>query len=93
MQNFANAIKLGMPKQNKRYAVLFICWGVNGRAEESFSVKACYRSGLLLQFNFIESSSGKVFEKFGSMKPIVREVCADSSNSNKFVILEWILED
>ena len=40
MQNFANAIKFGMPKQNKRYAVLFICWGVNGRAEEAFSVKA-----------------------------------------------------
>ena len=25
----------------------------------------------------------KVFKKCGSMKPIVREVCADSSNSNK----------
>ena len=33
--------------------------------------------------NSVESSGGKVFEKFGSMKPIVREVCADSSDSNK----------
>ena len=72
-----------MPKQNKRYAILFICWDVNGRAEEAFSVKACYRSGLLLQFNSVESSSGKVVEKSGSMKPIIREVDADSSNSDK----------
>ena len=82
-----------MPKQNKRYAIQFICRGVNGRAEEAFSVKACYRSGLLLQFNSVESSGGKVLEKSGSMKPIVGEVGADSSNSNKFEFLEWILED
>ena len=72
-----------MLKQNKIYAILFICWGVNGRAEEAFSVKACYRSGLLLQFNFVESSGGKVVEKSGSIKPIVREVGEHSSNSNK----------
>ena len=36
-----------------------------------------YRSGLLLQFNYVESSGGKVFQKFGSMKPILREVCAE----------------
>ena len=72
-----------MPKQKKRYAILFLCWGVNRRAEEAFSVKGCYRSGLLLQFNFVESSSGNVIEKFRSMKPIVREVGADSSNSNE----------
>ena len=40
----------------------------------AFSVKACYRSGLLLQFNSVESSSRKVVEKSGSMKPIVIEV-------------------
>ena len=73
-----------MPKQNKRYAILFICWGVNGKTEEAFSVKACFRSGLLLQqFSSVESSIGKVVEKSGSMKPIVRKVGADSSNSNK----------
>ena len=72
-----------MPKQNKRYAILFLFWTVNGRVEEIFSVKGCYRSGLSLQFNSVESSRGKVIEKFGSMKPIVREVGADSSNSNE----------
>ena len=57
--------------------------GCQWEGRGGFLCQACYRSGLLLQFNSVESSSGKVFKKFGSMKPVVREVCADSSNSNK----------
>ena len=58
-------------------------FGCQWEGKEAFSVKACYRSGLLLQFNSVESSGGKVVEKSGSMKSIVREVGADSSDSNK----------
>ena len=57
--------------------------GVSIGGQKRLSVKGCYRSGLLLQFNSVESFSGQVIEKFGSMKQIVREVGADSSNSNE----------
>ena len=72
-----------MPKQNKKVCDPVYLLGVNGRAEEAFSVEACYKSGLLLQFNSVESSGGKVVEKSESMKPIVREVGADSYLQNK----------
>ena len=52
-----------------------------GGQSKVFSVKVCYRFGLFLPFNSVESWR-EVIYKFGSMKPIVREVGAESFNSN-----------
>ena len=67
--------------------------GVSMGGQRSFFCQVLLQIWLVAAVNSVESSSRKMINKFGSMKPIVREVGADSSNSNELGLLEWILED